>query len=261
MRAVGRSPKKLETVSADERAPVDLLRADGTQMQDIMRSVDAVISAAGASVAPELGAGRASYRAVDTALNVRLADAAAQAGVPRFVYVGVACADLLAHLEYVAAHEAVVTHLNQLDIEAHVVRGTGFFSAFAAILELAKKGSAPLLGDPEAKTNPIADEDLAQACLQALDEEGPTDRALGGPDVLTRRGIAELAFEVLGKQPRFVSAPDWAVRVGSTLVRPLSPRVSDITRFYLAVSKMDCVAERYGRRRLVDYFKALKDDM
>lgn len=49
------------------------------------------------------------------------------------------------------------------------------------------------------------------------------------------------------------------MQLGSALVRPFSPRISDIARFYLAVSKTDCVAERYGQRRLEDYFGALKD--
>ena len=65
---------------SDVRAPLDLLRADEAQLQDILRGADAVISAAGASVAPELGAGRASYRAVDTALNVRLFTNGSQCG-------------------------------------------------------------------------------------------------------------------------------------------------------------------------------------
>ncbi len=256
VRALGRSAESLSALGAAERRAVDLLSAPSSEVEAAVDGVDAVVSSVGASIVPDLRRGRAGFLDVDTPANRRLIDAAEAQRVRRFVYVAVGCHEELGHLNYVKAHERVVAQLRQSRIEASVLRATGFFSAFESVLDLARKGRVPLLGNPEAKTNPIADGDLARLCVAAL-ADPPAERTVGGPEVLTRRRIAELAFEALGTTPRFVELPNWLVRVLGALTRPLSPRVADLTRFFLEVSSRDCLGELAGTQRLGEYFRAL----
>lgn len=217
-------------------------------------SSDVVFSCLGASVSPKLSAGRRTYARVDEPANLNLLDSAIRAGATRFVYVSVAGAHEFGHLRYVRAHEAVVQKLSSARIDHAVIRPPGFFSAFLEVLELARRGPVPLIGDGSAKTNPIHDADLASVCVDAIEGAGPEVLA-GGPDVLTRREIAEIALEALGRPPRVRSVPPALVRLMAGLVRPINPRVGDITSFYAAVSVHDLIVPALGTRRLSDYFR------
>ena len=172
----------------------------------------------------------------------------------RFVYVSVAGHEALGHLRYVSAHEAVVRRLAAADIEHSVVRPPGFFSAFGELLQFARSGSVPIIGDGTAKTNPIHDVDLAEVCVDAIEGAGPEVLA-GGPEALTRRRIAELALEALGRPLRVRRIPPALVRLMVPFVKPFNPRVADITAFYADVSVRDLVVPRRGTRTLADYFR------
>lgn len=69
---------------------------------------------------------------------------------------------------------------------------------------MAARGRAILIGDGSAHTNPIDERDLSAICADAV---LITDRDLppGGPEVLSRRRIAEMAFEALNRKPRISS--------------------------------------------------------
>lgn len=251
VRVFGRSRARLAGLG-NEQVEGDAL--SGAGLDTALTEVDAVISCLGASVSPDFAAGKHSYFDVDVPANRRLIDFAKQRGVRRFVYVSVAEHERLKDLAYVAAHEAVVAHLKQSGLGYTVVRPTGFFSAFEEFLVLARKGRVPLLGDPTVRTNPIADVDLAALCVAELDNPESSERSVGGPDTFTRKHIAELAFEAVGKPPRFARVPSALVRGLLPVMRWFNPRVADITRFYLAVSSGDCIAPSSGSSRLAEHF-------
>ena len=256
VRALGRNNATLSALrGATETVELDLLRAPTSAIEAAVAGVDAIVSSVGASILPDLRRGRAGFLEVDSVANRRLIEVAERSCVKRFVYVAVACHDDLGHLNYVKAHERVVEQLRASRLEASVFRATGFFSAFESILELAQKGRVPLIGNPEAKTNPISDSDLARLCVAALGEP-PQERSVGGPEVFTRRRIAELAFDALGQPARFARLPNWLVRVMAALTWPISPRVAELTSFFLEVSSRDCLGDPTGSARLGEYLQA-----
>lgn len=235
---------------------VDVCRGDALDPSVTDRAcsgVDVVFSCLGASVSPKMDAGRRSYDRVDTPANLNLLDSEVGAGVTRFVYVSVAGHEALGHLRYVSAHEAVVRRLTAADIEHSVVRPPGFFSAFEEFLQFARSGPVPIIGDATAKTNPIHDLDLAEVCVDAIEGAGPEVLA-GGTEVLTRRRIAELALEALGRPLKVRRIPPGLVRLLVPFVRPFNPRVADITAFYADVSVRDLVVPSRGTRTLSHYF-------
>lgn len=232
---------------------------DPAQLEGACNDIDVVFSCLGASVSPEMGAGRRTYLDVDTPANRNLIEAAIAAGVRRFVYVSVAGHRQFAHLRYVQAHEAVADMLTERGMSHAVVRPHGLFSALAALLPMAAKGWLPVIGDGSARTNPIHDADLAEVCADAV-EDGGGDRTVGGPEVLTRMGIAHLALDALGKPARTRSIPPAMARAMGLLIRPLNPRMADLTAFIAEVSTNDLVVPTSGTRTLGAYLAALARD-
>lgn len=222
---------------------------DGDALRAAVDGVERVFSCLGAPVAPTLTP-RKTYSKVDTPANGNLIRAARDAGAERFVYVGVAGSDDLAGLDYVDAHVAVEGALASSGLDYAVLRPTGFFSAFAEILPLAGKGPVPMFGDGGARSNPISDSDLAALCADAIDGAFGGVREVGGPEVLTRREIADMAREAVGQPPKVRRVPSWLARGMAWPLWLMSPRMAHILRFYVAVGEQDCVAEACGEQRL-----------
>lgn len=221
------------------------------------RRGDALCSSAGASVAPAPGHGWRGYGAVDVPVNRALIDGARAAGVGRVVYVSVLHAPAMRRLAYVAAHERVVAHLRASGLAHAVLRPTGFFSALASYLDLARRGAIPEIGDGLARSNPIADEDLAEVVLDAVADADPAlEVAAGGPEVLTRRELAEAAFAALGRPVRIRHVPAGPLPAALALARPFHPRLAQFMRFAVAISTQDLIAPPRGRCRLIDALTA-----
>jgi uncharacterized protein YbjT (DUF2867 family) len=136
-----------------------------------------------------------------------------------------------------------------------IIRANGFFSAYDEVLDLARKGRFRLIGDPDARSNPVHDADLARACADAL-EAGEAERAVGGPDTLTRREEAQLAYAAVGRADAKIGRlPNAAARGAATVLRPIDPRRSAILGFLVDVSSRDMVGPPHGSRRLGDYLR------
>lgn len=251
IRALSRQPDAA-LPDADEIAVGDL-RVPAT-LPATCADVDAVFSAAGASLNLGFAFRSPTYRQIDFEGNRNLLAAAQEAGVARFVYVSVFNTPVYADTAYVRAHEDFADLLKASGLGYGVVRPTGFFSAFEALLPMVQRGIAPLIGGGTARTNPIHADDLADVCADVIEGENQ-ELDVGGPEVLTRKDVFERAFEVVGKPPRFVSVPSAVLSVNKILVRPLDPRLSDLLDFFQRIGQTDVVAPAYGTRRLDAYFR------
>lgn len=257
VRALVRDPRRLGALAGRvEAVPGDAL--GGVDLRVALQGARAGFSALGASVQPSLSAGRRSYPRVDTPANLRLIAAAQAAGTSRFVYVSLIRTPKAGATAYVQAHERVVEALRTSGLDWCALRPTGFHSVFVSMLDLAARGVVPVFGDGQSRTNPIADEDLAEAACARLLAPAPIDERepeLGGPEIVTRRRIAELACEAMGRG-RPMSLPLWIGRVMALTLRPLSPRMSDLLRFAVAIGDEDGIAPCVGKRTLAETFAA-----
>ncbi len=237
--------------------------ADGLRPETLPAAVEgaqAVLSCMGAPIVPRPGGGRAGFEAVDTVANLHLLRAAESAGLERFTYVSVAGGrGPLSDLAYVRAHEAVVDALRPSSLHHAVVRPTGFFSAFELFVTLARWAPVPVLGDPTARTNPIATEDLAEVCADAVEDPGFGERAVGGPDVVTRRDIADLARAAAGRSAASFRVPAGLARFGAWGLRWLHPRLAESIEFFARVGTVDGIAPAHGRRSLEAWFRTLSE--
>lgn len=256
-RGLGRSVPRLRGLPLDETFEGDLTNPES--LRGCCDGVDAVLSCAGASMQiTDLG-DRRSFESVDFAGNRNLLAEARRAAVGKFVYVSLHAADRLLATEYARAHERFVALLRESGLPSTVVRPTGFFSVFGEVLHMARKGRGVLIGSGEARTNPVHEADVAAVCVEALDRQD-AETAVGGPEVMSRRRIAELAFEVLGTQPRILSIPPWMFHTLVAPARLWNRRLHALMVFGAAVSVVDVVAPAVGQRDLRSYFRELAAD-
>jgi uncharacterized protein YbjT (DUF2867 family) len=251
---MGRSARRLEALrgAADELCTADAL--DGANLRAAFDGVDRVFSCVGASVIPMPRYGGRTFTQVDYPANRNLVRAAVDAGVRKFVYVSVFGAHKLPKSDFIRGHELVVEELRRSGLDYSVLRPTGFFSAMDEILLVASRGLLPEFNGGTARTNPIHEADLAQACVEAFDAPAGYEADIGGPDALMRREIGQLAWAALGKEARAVRVPVAALKLGGLAFRPFYPRVGHLMSFIADILVEDFVAPAYGTRRIADYF-------
>ncbi len=214
----------------------------------------AIINCAGASVALGLGHGWRGYRAVDTPIGLAAAEAARRAEA-RLVYVAVHHAPALARTPYVDAHERVAAAMR--DTDGVVVRATGFYSAYAALLPLARRGILADVGDGRVRTNPIDERDLAAIVAESVAGPGPRELSAGGPEVLTRGQIFEQVAARAGRRVRMARLPAWLAGGLGAVLGVVHPRMGQFTRFAAGLARHDAIAPALGTRTLASYLDEL----
>ena len=244
LRARGDTVRALGRADGDARDPEVVKRlCDGA---------GAIVNCAGAAVG--FGKGWRGYRSVDTPIGLAAVAAAKSHGV-RLVYTGVFATPALRGCAYVEAHERVADAMSEVD--GVVVRPLGFFSAFASLLPLARKGMLFDIGDSRARTNPIDEHDLAAIVAEATRGDGPRDVPCGGPEVMTREELFVRVGRLARPDIKVRRIPVWLARINATLAYPLSPRLAQFMRFAVLLAQHDAIAPSLGTRRFDDYLRTL----
>lgn len=241
-------------LAGEEVVAADL--TDASSLRGICDQVETVFSCAGASMSLGALRDRTSFAAVDWRGNLRLLDEAKRAGVRRFVYVSVFGGERMRHTRYADAHERFADALRASGLDYGIVRPTGFFSFFGDVLRMASKGRGLVLGSGEARTNPVHEHDVAAVCIAAI-RAGGGELPVGGPQTLTRRGIVELAFDVVGHRATLRRLPPSILKAAAVPLAFVNPRLHALMHFGIEVSQVDCVAPVVGRSTLRDYFARL----
>ena len=249
-RLIARNPQKLMPY---ESASVKVVRAEVTNsksLHGLFHGIDTVISTVGITRQKD----GLTYMDVDFQANMNLLDEAKKAGVRKFIYISAINGDKHRNLKILEAKEAFVDELKASGLEYTIVRPNGFFSDMEEFLTMAKKGKIFLFGKGTQLLNPIHGEDLAEMCL-ALINEPIEEESLGGPDILTHKEIAELAFDAVGKVPQLIYLPDWSRRLTIWVLRTFTPLSTyGPLEFFLTLMADDSIAMRFGERHLKDFY-------
>jgi uncharacterized protein YbjT (DUF2867 family) len=197
-----------------------------------------------------------TFEQVDYQCNKNLIELAEAAGVQRFTYVSMQGAENIMQLAITQAHEKVVAALKDSSMEYRIVRPCGYFSDMGALYDMAKSGRAFLVGDGGNKMNPIHGSDLARVCVETSEGEDLEVEA-GGPDIMTQREAAELAFEVVGKPVKITVIPMWLARGLVKCIAVLSRQFGDLAEFIVTAGEIDGVGPKRGTITLRSYFEDL----
>jgi len=200
-----------------------------------------------------------TYEEVDYGANMYLVDGAVAAGVKRFAFVSVLHGDeLRARSPLVNARERVVDRLRESGMETVILRPTGFFNDMGDIFRMAQKGTCWLIGSGDTKINPIHGADLADVAASALAAAEPAaEIPAGGPDVLSQRDIAELAFRVLDRRVKCRRIGPGVIRFLAHLARPFNKNASALALMFSMLGERDGVAPSYGTEHLETFFQHL----
>jgi len=230
---------------------------DPSTLDGLMDGIDVVFSSVGISRQRD----GLTFEQVDYQCNHTLIEMAEASGVGKFVYVSMQGAekDDIAHLEITRVHERVVDELRSSALDHRVVRPCGYFSDMGALLTMAKKGRSFLVGDGTNKMSPIHGRDLANVCVDVAEGDAIEVEA-GGPEVLTQREAAELAFDVVGKKPKIHVIPLWAAGGLVKVVRLVSKQFGDLAEFIVVAGEVDGVGPPLGTTTLRSYFERLAAD-
>jgi divinyl chlorophyllide a 8-vinyl-reductase len=149
--------------------------------------------------------------AVDYQAHLNVLDAARQAGVGHFVLLSAICVQkpLLTFQRAKLAFEAA---LIESGLRHSIVRPTAFFKSLSGQIERVRSGRPFLVfgGGTLTACKPISDDDLADFIAGCLEDEERWNRILpiGGPgEAITPRQQGEALFALLGRPPKFQSAP------------------------------------------------------
>jgi uncharacterized protein YbjT (DUF2867 family) len=262
VRALARSLDRLEkpgpfTAPAIARDEVDdVFVGEATRPETLAGLTDDGIDLVFSSIGISRQRDGLTFEQVDYQANRNLLDLCAGSGVRKFVYVSMLGADQIAQLAITRAHERVVADIEASGLDHAIVRPSGYFSDMGAVLDMARRGRVLLVGDGSNNFNPIHGRDLAAVCVDAAEGEAREVEA-GGPDVLTQRQVAELAFDVLGKPVKVTVVPLWLARGLARVIGVLNRQFGDLAEFIVTAGEVDAVGPARGKTTLRSYFEEL----
>jgi uncharacterized protein YbjT (DUF2867 family) len=218
----------------------------------MLDGIDAVYSCVGISRQRD----GLTFEQVDYQCNRNLIDLCAGSSVKRFVYVSMQGAENIMQLAITKAHEKVVADLKASSMEYRIVRPCGYFSDMGVLYDMAKKGRSYLVGDGSNLMSPIHGMDLALACVDTMEGE-ELEAEIGGPDIMTQREAAELAFDVVGNPVKITVIPMWLARGLVKFIALLSTQFGDLADFIVTAGEIDGVGPPRGTTTLRSYFEEM----
>lgn len=203
---------------------------------------------------------------VDYQANLNILEAAKTSGVKHFIFVSVLHAPAMARLSPLAeAREQVAQAIMQSGMDYNIFAPTGFFNDTREFLVMAQqKGEIRLLGDGSGVINPLSALDFGEEVARVIEEPQlrNTVRSVGGCEKLSHRQMAELVFQLLGKEPRIKSTPAWALAVWALLLRPFNYNAYAVVKFFeFSARTRDMTGEPIGQRRVKDFLRNLAQGM
>ncbi|MEA3370169.1 MAG: SDR family oxidoreductase [Campylobacterota bacterium] len=215
-----------------------------------LQHIDVIISTLGITKQKD----KLTYMDVDYGINKMILDEALLAGVKKFIYLSVLHGKNLKNLKICAAKELFVEELLKSDISSTIIRPSGFFSDMSEFIQMAKKGRIYLFGDGNYKANPIDGEDLAKVCVKAIHTD-EKEINIGGPEVLSHNELAKKAFQSINSETRISYIPQWFSKV---IMKFLYIFTTEKTygpiEFFLHVMAMDMHTNKYGKKKITDYY-------
>lgn len=266
VRVLARNPKKLgqrgtfgEPAIAD--IADDVFVGEITQpetLEGILDGIDLVFSSVGITRQKD----GLSFWDVDYQANKNLLNLAVQHSIEKFVFVSVfRGAELADKISVAEAREAFVKDLTDSGINYSIIRPSGYYSDMSEFMTMAIQGRVFVVGDGSGVINPIHGADLAAVCVKAF-QDNAKEVPCGGSEVFSYQRIGEMAFDVVGKKPKFMKIPVWVTKVLVALIKPFNKQQADLFSFFITAARNTELAPKYGTHTLKTYFIdfALLDD-
>ncbi|WP_298475453.1 NAD(P)H-binding protein [uncultured Maribacter sp.] len=187
----------------------------------------------------------------DYQANIQLLYEMKKAGIKKFVYVEAPHSYLHNNPKIIEEKNFFLLKLKESKIEYTVISTNGTFSNFNSFLMMANKGRIYLFGKGNEKFNPIDIKDLARACIEAITIKH-NHLCVGGPEILTIKEIAKIAFDAHGKHPQIIHIPSCLKKIILWAVYKFNTRNNLPCLNYM---QNQVLGIKYGNFRLSAFFK------
>ncbi|HEX8215386.1 MAG TPA: NAD(P)H-binding protein [Allosphingosinicella sp.] len=218
-----------------EVLPLDV--ESGAGLAQAMTGVTKVIS----SIHGLMGKSRRSIERVDVRGQAALIDAAAEAGVGRFVYISALGASPDHPSEFWRAKARTEQHLKASGLDYVILRPSAFMDLYAHDLigaAVMRGKTVFLLGRGITPRNMVAVADVADAAVEALSRDDLARRTIeiGGPDEPTEREVAALYAGLSGKPLRLRSLPPLLLKTLAAAIGPFHAGAGHLLRLPLQLA-------------------------
>jgi Predicted nucleoside-diphosphate-sugar epimerases len=233
VRAASRDRQKLVELQSSGAELVQADLVDRRSLDAACDGVDAVLAASHSL----LGTGKYSSAAVDEAGHLALIDAAASAGVRRFVYTSAMFASPDHPVDFLRNKAKVEAHLAASGLSYAILRPSAFMEWHVHNLlgkSLVDSGKATIFGPGANPINFVAADDVAAVAAEMLTIAADVAATLevGGPDNFTRNAVAAMYGDALNRPIALRHVSLAAMRIAAPLVRPFNPvlaRLMDVS--------------------------------
>ena len=136
-----------------------------------------------------------------------------------------------------------------------LIYGRGMDKNISEILRMIRRlGFFPLLGKGDGLRQPVHAEDVATACLSALEKTDIANRAynISGGETLSYREMINRLFMALGRRTRMINVPLWFFRLVVAMLR-LFPRYRHLTSQMAERMNMDLVFDHADAARDLNF--------
>lgn len=223
-------------------------------LQPAVEGVQAVVH----TVAIAIEKSGRTYEQVNYQGTVNVVDAARAAGVKRFIFISQLGADADLPYRFLASKGKAQDHVAASDLDWTAFRPAviwgpedEFANSFAKLLTVTPL-VFPIVGDENARFQPVWIQDVVSCVLQALTDPATIGRAyeLGGPEVLTLEEIERRTLQAVGARRLLVRFPMPLLRVAVSLMEALLP-APPVTRSLLDLLAVSNVTEHNALREFV----------
>ena len=194
---------------------------------------------------------------IDRDANLNILKVAEGANISRFTFVAAFRGEeVRKRVPQIEAREQAVEKIVTSGIPWTIIRPNGFFNDMTEFLDMAKKGTVRVIGNPDNQFNAIHGADLAEFIIdKMLDDEATGQHyPVGGPENLSQRDLAELCFKTLQKKGKVKSTPAWMVRLIANIIKPFNINLGGFLSLISGIADGDNIAPATGNRRLEDFF-------
>lgn len=222
-------------------------------LKDICKGQEAVVSALGKSISPR-DKSKPSFRDVDLNSNLAILSEAKLAGVKKFIYVSAFKAEDHLNLEYFKVHHEFSEYLKKSGINYSIIKPPAIFSAFADVIEMAKKGRVVNIGKGEHKTNPIYEGDLAKVCVVALHQEN-NEVSAGGKIIYSRGELNSIVQNLVDPSKKVKNVPVGVFKMVLPIMKVFNKNAYDKFAFFVEVMQHDTIAPQIGEMKFEEYIQ------
>ncbi|MBN1566105.1 MAG: complex I NDUFA9 subunit family protein [Anaerolineae bacterium] len=245
VRALVHNPAKAEARLADIRNKIEIVQGDVTRPASLVPAL-AGVSAVVHLVAIAIEKNKGDYERINTQGTINLVDAAQTAGVKRFINMSQNGARSDSPYRFLASKGAAQDYVTQSGLDWTALRPSvvwgpqdEFANVQARLIKLTPL-IFPVVGDGQARFQPIWVGDLVEATARSLDNDTTIggEYLLGGPEVLTYAQIVDRVLQAIHARRLTVKVPVPLLRPVVQLMQVALPN-PPVTTSLLDMLKVD----------------------